>query len=327
MKNLLIAVLLIGTITFAGLYTHERNLARQAQKDVATLNQNVVEMQSRLDEQEQQASSLQKHLETTRATAIAKADEITQLQQVITNKTAASTNGGNLLGEMFKSPEMKKMVQSQQQTVLGPMIAKNYAPFFSSLQLTPEQSAALKDLIVKRSMVDATAGVSLLGGDMDADKRKELLDQAKADKDSINDQIKQYLGADNYTQFESYEKTIPDRMMLNSYKDVQGQGAGALTPDQEQQLLQAMTEERSKFKFTTDFNDQSKITGDLSSLFTDEKIAQFQTERAQLDQNYLQRAQSILSQDQLGPFEKFLTSQRDMQSAGMKMAAKMFGGK
>ena len=328
MKNLLIAVLLIGTITFAGLYTHERSLARQAQKDVTTLNQSMVEMQTRLDEQEQQASSLQKHLDTTRATAIAKADEITQLQQTITNQTAAgSTNQGNPLSEMFKSPEMKKMIQTQQQTVLGPMIEKNYAGLFSSLQLSPEQSAALKDLIVRRSLVDANMGVSLLGGDMDADKRKEMMDQAKTEKDSINDQIKQFLGADNYTQFESYEKTIPDRMTLNSYKDTQGQGPGALTPDQEQQLLQAMSEERQKFKFTTDFNDQSKFNGDFSSMFTEDKIAQFQTEREQLDKYYLQRAQGILTQDQLGSFDKFLTGQRDMQSMGMKMAAKMFGSK
>jgi hypothetical protein len=328
MKNLIIAALLIATLTFAGLYTHERKLERQAQKDVTTLNQSLVEMQTRLDEQEQQAGSLQKHLETTRATAIAKADEITQLQQTITNQTATgSTNGGNPLAEMFKSPEMKKMIQSQQQTVLGPMIEKNYGALFSGLQLTPEQSTALKDLIVKRSLVDANMGVSLLGGDMDADKRKEMMDQAKTEKDSINDQIKQFLGADNYTQFESYEKTIPDRMTLNSYKDSQGQGPGALTPDQEQQLMQAMGEERQKFKFTTDFNDQSKFNGDFSTMFTEEKIAQFQSEREQLDKYYLQRAQGILTQDQLGPFEKFLTSQRDMQSMGMKMAAKMFGGK
>jgi cell division protein FtsL len=327
MKNLIIALLAIATLTFAGLYTHERNLARQAQNDVTTLNQNVVEMQTRLDEQEHQAGSLQKHLETTRATAIAKADEITQLQQVITNQTTTPTNEGNVFGEMLKSPEMKKMIQTQQQNVLGPMIEKNYASFFSGLQLTPEQSTALKDLIVKRSLVDANMGVSLLGGGMDGDKRKELMDQAKSEKDGINDQIKQFLGGDNYTQFESYEKTIPDRMMLNSYKDVQGQGAGALTPDQEQQLLQAMGEERQKFKFTTDFSDQSKFNGDFSSMFTEDKITQFQTEREQLDKYYLQRAQGILTQDQLGPFEKFLTSQRDMQSVGMKMAAKMFGGK
>jgi hypothetical protein len=327
MKNLIIALLLVATLTFAGLYTHERNLARQGQKDVTTLNQSVVEMQTRLDEQEQQASSLQKHLETTRATAIAKADEITQLQHVITNQTTAATNDSNLFGEMFKSPEMKKLVQTQQQAVLGPMIEKSYSAFFSGLQLTPDQTAALKDLIVKRSMVDANMGVSMLGGDMDADKRKELMDQAKVEKDSLNDQIKQFLGADNYTQFESYEKTIPDRMVLNSYKDIQGQGPGAITSDQEQQLLQVMSEERQKFKFTTDFGDQSKFTGDFSSMFTEDKIAQYQSEREKLDQLYLQRAQGILTQDQLGPFQQFLTSQRDMQSVGMKMAMKMFGGR
>ncbi len=323
MKNLLLALLLVASLGFAGLYARERAKARRAQEDLAVLNQNLVELQTRVDEQEQQAASLQKHLQNTRATAIAKADEVSQLQQVITNQEARASSNANPLAEMFKSPELKKVIQTQQQTVLGPMVEKNYGPFFASLQLTPDQAATLKDLVMKKMMVGADIGVSLLGGDLDQAKRTELLQQAKTQTDAADQEIKQYLGEANYTQFQSYEKTIPERMALGTFKDQLG--AGALTPDQEQGLLQAMTEERQKFKFTTDFSDQSRFNGDLASMFTEEKIAQFQAEKEQLDKYYLSRAQGILTADQLTAFDKFLSGQRDLQAVGMKMAVKMFG--
>src|SRR6185369_10723969 len=128
-------------------------------------------------------------------------------------------------------------------------------------------------------------------------------------------------------QFKDYEKTMPERMTLSTFKDQQASGPGALNPDQEAQLIQAMTEERQNFKFATDFYDQSKLKGDFTSLFTEERLSQFQQEREQLDQQYLSRATNILSPDQLAPFQKFLASQREMQMVGMKMGMKMFAPK
>ena len=91
--------------------------------------------------------------------------------------------------------------------------------------------------------------------------------------------------------------------------------------------MQAMSEERGKFQFTTDFGNQAALSGDWASMFTDEKISQFSAESTQLMQNYLSRAQTILSPDQYKIFEGSLNSQQQMQTVGLKMAVKMFGGK
>src|SRR5207302_7168919 len=128
----------------------------------------------RLDEQQNQATTLHEHLQSTRATAIAKADEVTQLQQVITNQAAEATNSSNPLAEMFKNPEMKELVHNQQKAFLAPMIEKNYAALFSGLRLSPEQSSTLKDMLVKKMMVGASLGVSMLGGETDTDKKADL---------------------------------------------------------------------------------------------------------------------------------------------------------
>jgi hypothetical protein len=101
----------------------------------------------------------------------------------------------------------------------------------------------------------------------------------------------------------------------------------ALNNDQEQQLVQAMSQERQGFKFTTDFNDKSTVSEDMFSKFTEDKMAVFFQEQDQLNQKYLSRAQTILSPEQYTAYQKSITSQQEMMKVGMKMAASMFGTK
>ena len=327
MKNVIIGILLLTSLIFGGLYLTQNQKTSEARSEAAALRQKVSDMESSVAQQEERTSTLQTRLQDTQAKAIAKAEEATQISQALTNQIQTNATAKNPFGEMFKSKEMKDMIKSQQKTMLGGMVDKNYGPYFASLNLTPEQSSALKDLILNRGLVDAEAGLSMLPGDNDPDKRKEIMDKTKADREAVNDQIKDFLGDDNYKQFETYEKSIPDRMTLNMYKDQQGTGPGALNPNQEEHLLQAMSEERQNFKFTTDYNDQSKLNGDFASYFTPERIDQFEKESEELNQHYLDRAKTLLSPEQLDPFGKFLDGQRELQKAGFKMAMTMFGQK
>jgi uncharacterized protein YxeA len=327
MKNIIIGILLLTTLIFGGLYLTQNQKTSDAKFEAAGLRQKLVELESSVAQREEQAATLQTRLHDTQVKAIAKAEEVVQISEALTNRIQTNAKASNPLGEMLKNKEMKEMIKTQQKTVLGTMTDKNYSPYFTSLNLTPEQSSSLKDLIVSRSLVDAEAGMAMMAGDNDPAKRKEMTEKTKADREAINAQIKDFLGDDNYTQFQTYEKTVPDRMTLSMYKDQQGSGPGALNPDQESQLLQAMGEERLNFKFTTDFSDQSKLNGDIASNFTEEKIDQYQHEIEELHQHYLDRAKSILDADQIDPFSKFLNGQREMQKVGFKMAMSLFGQK
>jgi hypothetical protein len=115
-------------------------------------------------------------------------------------------------------------------------------------------------------------------------------------------------------------------MAITTFKEQQASGAGALTGDQESQLVKALSEERQGFKFSNDLYDQSKVAADPKAFFTEEKIDGFLKEQETLNQQYLTRAGTILTPEQLPPFEKFLKTQTDMQKMGMRMAAQMFGG-
>jgi hypothetical protein len=334
MKNAAILILLAATVTLGALYFRERHQTRKAEMAVSALQTNVTDIQARLAQQETRAASLQTYLKDERQTVAAKAEEVAYLQQAITNRARPEAKDKDPMaemfkgvGEMFKNPEMKGFIKNQQKTVLSGMLEKTYAPLFAQLGLPAEQTAALKDLLVNKSLVGAGAGMSLMSGDLDSTNRVQIVEQVKKDSDAIDEQIKQMLGDENYKQFQGYEKSLPDRMAVGMFKDQQGGGAGALTPEQEAQLTQVMSEERQNFKFTTDFSDQSKFAGGLANEFTEEKLNQFLQEQEQLHQRYQTRAQTILNAEQSASYEKFLSAQRQMQSLGLKMASKMFSSK
>lgn len=336
MKNAIIAVLFVGTVVFGELYVQQAHKAKLAQAGADTLQQNLNELQSNLADQEKQAGRLREQLEQTRSDMALKNQEAAQLRSELrasatnlpsrlTAKAAAQANSKNAnpLAAMFKNPEMKDMIKTSQKAVLGPMIDKNYGRLFADLHLTPDQSAALKDMILNKQMGAAEMGLSMFSNDGETN-RAALVAQVKTANDAADAQIKEFLGDDNYSQFQAYEKTMGERMAVSGLKDQLAGGAAPLSDVQEQQLVQAMTQERENFKFTTDFSDKSKFNGDFSSMFTEEKVNTYFQELDKLNQQYQSRAAGILSADQLAAFGKYLTGQQAMQKAGMQMAAKMF---
>jgi hypothetical protein len=59
-------------------------------------------------------------------------------------------------------------------------------------------------------------------------------------------------------------------------------------------------------------------------MFTEDNMNTFLQELGQLNQQYVSRAQGILSPDQLPAFQKYLDGQQAMQKVGLQMAVKMF---
>ena len=116
-------------------------------------------------------------------------------------------------------------------------------------------------------------------------------------------------------------------MVVTQLADQLADGPKAVRPEQEQQLFDAMLEERQSFKFTTDLSDPSKLTGDVASYYTEDSRKRFLQELNQLSQRYLAHAQTILSPEQLGAFQSSLASQQAMQAASVTVLSKLFPAK
>jgi hypothetical protein len=184
----------------------------------------------------------------------------------------------------------------------------------------------LKDLIISKQLAGAEAGLSMFGGDMDATKRADLVKQIKATTDDADAKIKDFLGDTKYSDYQSYEKTLAQRMAVSGFQDQVASGPNALSQSQQDELMKAMSQEHASFKFTTDFSDKSKMDpANFATMFTDDTINTYMQELDQLKNQYVTRAQSILTSDQLTAFQKYMDGQYALQKAGMQMAVKMFG--
>jgi hypothetical protein len=326
MKNVLIVLLLVAAVALGGFVIQKNRMATQEEAKRVAAEKEMKALQASKAEQEQNAAALREKLEAAQMESAANAGAAAKLTVALTNQVAAieATNAkpANPFAEMFKNPEMREMIKNQQKTVMGTMIDKNYADFFKSMNLTPEQQKAMKDLLLDKMLGNADLGMEMMGGELTAEQRAELTKKMKEASDAINQQLKDLLGAENYSLFENYEKSIPDRMAIDSFKTQLSEGL-QLSSAQEDQLRDALSSERQDFKFTTDLNDQQNL-GDMKSRFTKDKIDLFLQEQEQLGQRYLARAQSILTPQQYAAYQKSLANQQEMMKLGMSMAAKMF---
>ena len=235
----------------------------------------------------------------------------------------ADAKAANPMVEMLKSPAGKEMMKASMRTE-GLAVARSYAKLFADLHLTPEQTASMKDLMISRTMATADMLTAAMSGQADPAQLQAEAVQAKADQAAIDGQIKQLLGDDNYTQYQAYGNTLSERMVVTQVAAQLADSPRAVGADQEQQLFDAMVEERQNFKFTSDLSDPSKLKGDLASYYTDDNKQRYLQELEQLSQRYLARAQSILSPDQLAAFQSSLASQQAKQAASVTVVSEFF---
>jgi hypothetical protein len=338
MKNIALVVLSIATAVFASLYLSQTGKVIKAETATETLHQQVNELATTMEEQGKKSEELRAEVEQVRKEAAAKEREIVQLRAASTNSgrvAMAPTSGSapkegakpenpfSAFSKIFDDPEMKEAIALQQKAALGSMLDKTYGKLFTDLRLSPEQTTALKEMLLNKQMAGAEMGMSMLSEGMDLSKSEELGQKVKAASDAADAEIKAFLGDEKFAQLKEYEKTSADRMALSGFKDQLSANA-ALSPEQEQQLIEVMTKARQEFKFTTDFSNKSSVPGDFTAMFNEENVNRFIQEMDQLNQNFVSHSQNILTPDQLVSFQKYLNNQQALQKVGMQMGAKMF---
>ena len=238
------------------------------------------------------------------------------------SQSASAKTVTRLLG----SPLLMKTLAATTK-LMGPlmrkMMLKTYAPVFEQLDLSPEQRARLTELILKKNAVNMDKGMALMNGKLDAPRRAALIEEMKNGRVGCDADIRQLLGEENYQTFESFEKTIPDRLVLGMFKSKAASVGAPLSEAQQDQLLQAVSQARAQYPWTTDLSRRTQNPADPVAMFNEENIATFAREEEDFDRQFLTEAQRVLTAGQLSQLGPFLAKQRHAKVASMKMTAKM----
>jgi hypothetical protein len=238
--------------------------------------------------------------------------------------TSAALGGGQGMGEMFQKmmndPAMKEMLRSQQKSMMKSM----YGSLFKELNLSADQQKQLTDLLLDSQMAGMENVGDLFKGEETS--RTNAVNALAEKQKATQAQIKALLGDEKYAQYEDYQKTISDRMVLNQFQQQAAGTETALRDEQMQGLVALIKEERTRIPPIID-DDLGKAAESLQKVFNAELFDKQMQWQEDLNKRVLGRAGTVLTPEQLKEYAEFQESQFNMMKLGMKMAREMFKGK
>ncbi|HEX3730434.1 MAG TPA: hypothetical protein VHV47_11560, partial [Opitutaceae bacterium] len=120
-------------------------------------------------------------------------------------------NGGGRRGRfaaMANSPEFQKLQAVQMKAQLD----QRYAALFKQLNLSPEQTEQLKNLLVQRQQAQQDAAQAALQQGLNPRQDRQAFQEAVTDAQaSVDQQIQSALGDSAYSQYQQYQQTMPER--------------------------------------------------------------------------------------------------------------------
>jgi hypothetical protein len=228
---------------------------------------------------------------------------------------------GKIFSKMMQDPDTKKFIQEQQKMVME----KLYAPLFKKMALTPEEADNFKNLLTDNAMRGAEKAGSIFGGP-GATNRAEVLSAVAADSKASEERIKQLLGDARYAEYKEYQQTAGDRMQLNLFQQQFGAGENRFSEDQTERLLALMKEEKQAVAAAgVSVPGQGDDRANIEAMMSDEHTEALLQSQESVDQRVLERAQTVLTPEQLNTFARFQTNRLQTMRMGMTMARKFLG--
>ena len=315
MKKSLTILLVAGLLLLAafGIQQARRRAAAQArldelQRQLASTTAEAAARQA-VDEREQS------RLGELNLKLADKTRELSRRQTNASTSAAPATSAGieeqSRFKAVHKDPEMKEAMSRQGQQVVQRNVRQLLTPqLVRQLRLGTNQTAVLRDLLTRKGTLGFEFMMPLMSGDVDGAALAQAGIQTKAAMTELETQMKAVLGEEGYRTFEAHEKAQPDREKLHQFATLQNETGEPLTAAQQENLLAAITEERNRFRFTTDYSDTSKIDYEhFQDFYAEDKLNLYFDELGRLNERLVERAGAILSPEQAGRFQELLKDQ------------------
>ena len=226
------------------------------------------------------------------------------------------------MARMMENPTMNKVMEASQRGAIGAL----YTDLIDYLNLDADEEKYFMDLLMYRQMKQVDLAMKMMSGGMTAEEKQTLTDEVAAAADTVKEEMEKFLNnPEDYAEWEFYEKTVGERMMLSQMDQDLAASDASLSDETYRDLLGMMHDEKENFDFTSDLSDQENM--DMSAeRFSDENLQSFANDIQQLNESISRRAESLLTPEQFAVFINSLKTTTDMQLAQLEMAKQMFGG-
>jgi len=251
------------------------------------------------------------------------ASEAPAEEQPLAETDEPETDGRRMmrsLSKMLDNPAMNKMMAASQRGALDVM----YEDLANQLKLSGEEKEHFMDLLLARQMNLVDMSMKMMAGNLSKEEQDALSADIEEKNKLLKEEMEYFLNSeDDVAEWEFYEKTLQDRMMLSQMEESLGDTDAALSDQTYRQLLEAIHDEKTGFDFSSDFGDEEN--NDMSpERFSAENIKSFAEDIQALNEKISTRVQSILTPEQFEEFMKSLSASTELQISQLEMAGQMF---
>ena len=247
LKTALIVLLALTTVA-SGIYAWQLNRALHSPSFTSTDTDRAA-LEKRLADAEHRAHDLQNELDALKANKVAAdtpPDEPPGPPNGDDRGGRFRGRGPEALQALMNDPQFVQLMSNREKMMLD----SRYAPLFKSLlqgtsgaNLSPEQLDTFKNLLVEKQNSERDVRMSARAeGVTDRSAINQLVKNAQAEVDA---QIQSTLGADGFSQYQQYEKTAPQRNVVNQVAQSLSYTNAPLTDTQNQQLVQILASNAS----------------------------------------------------------------------------------
>lgn len=232
--------------------------------------------------------------------------------------------GGFMKGiaKMWKDPEMKKMMRSQQ--AMG--IRMMYGDLAQELGLSPDEASQVMELLTDRQLAMAADGMEAFNDMSDPKKMEEMGKTIAAKREEHDQQIKAVLGEERMKKLADYERTMGDRMQMQQLQMTMSASGAPLGDKERQGLLDIMKDERLKTPPSVFDPANKDVAAQMKAVQSGEGVDAMIQSTQDFNQRVLTRARTVLSPDQMNAFESAQKQQLEMMQFGMKMGREFLKG-
>jgi hypothetical protein len=204
----------------------------------------------------------------------------------------------NMAEMMEENPTINKMVEASQRGVVGAL----YSDMIEYLNLNPEEAKYFMDLLTYRQMAHVGVHMKMMSGDLTEEEKQSLMEEVKLASEFTREEMEKFLNdPEDFEEFDFYEDTIYERMLLSQMD--QKLGEAALSEEVYRKVLEIMHDERMNFDFSTDLHDSENR--DLSpARFSLENIDKHKNDLKILGDMEEKHLQDILTPEQLAAWRE-----------------------
>ena len=206
-------------------------------------------------------------------------------------KESAGRRMMSSMAKMMENPTMNKVMEASQRGAIGAL----YSDLIEYLDFDAEETEYFMDLLMFRQMKQMDLGMKMMTGDMSEEEKKTLGEELKEASETVKTEMEKFLNSpEDFDEFEFYEKTMGERMMLSSMDQKLAGSDAELSEETYREVLDMMHEEKKNFDFSSDLHDEEN--SDLSpERFSKENLESFGNDMDELNKAIIEQAQNILT--------------------------------